>query len=757
MARYLYRLGHFAFRRRKAVLVTWLLALVVFGGLASGFGRDADAQLSIPGVESVQATDLLQSRFPQGGAGGATARIVFAAPQGEKVTDPDVRSHVTQALAQAAKADQVVSVTDPYQSPGSPAISDDGRVAYATVSYSVQSDKITSTARDQLLDVAEPARAAGVEVEFGGEATQAQPAQGATEAIGVLIALLVLAITFGSMLAAGLPLLTALIGVGTGMAGVMALSAVVDLTSTAPTLGLMIGLAVGIDYALFISVRHKQQLAEGMPVPESIARAVATAGSAVVFAGATVMIALAGMAVIGIPFLTTMGLVAAGMVAIAVLVALTLVPALIGFAGNRFSRWPVPGLRRRQAKLSGRDSMGTRWARFVTGRPLSVLLVGIIGMGALALPVLGLRLGLPDDGDLGTQTTQRQAYDLLATGFGPGFNGPLTVVVDASGAPGSTGTPDAKAAADTTAAAIRGLPDVATVGQPVLNPAGDTAMFNVIPNSGPADESTKNLVDDIRQLRPGLTEQTGTQLSVTGNTALGIDISSKLTGALPVFLIVVVGLALVLLTVAFRSLLVPLKATVGFLLSVAATFGALVAVFQWGWLADLLGVQQTGPILSFLPILLVGLLFGLAMDYELFLVSRMREDYVHGAQPREAVIGGFRHGARVVTAAALIMASVFAGFILGDEPTIKSIGFALAFGVAIDAFVIRMTLVPAVMTLLGHRAWYLPRWLDRLLPNVDIEGAGLERFGSSPAEDAELITLAAGAERDLDPSGTTTP
>ncbi|WP_456600478.1 MMPL family transporter [Blastococcus sp. SYSU DS0616] len=730
MAVLLHRLGRWAFHRRKTVLVAWVLALLLLGGLAGAFSRDADAQLSIPGVESVTAMETLQERFPGGGAGGATARMVFAAPEGSAVTDPELTAAIQQAVAEAAEAEQVATATDPFQTQ---AVSPDGSVAYATVTYGVQVDEITDDARAELIDVAESAEDAGLRVELGGEATQAIPAQGAAEAIGVLVAMVVLTVTFGSLLAAGLPLLTALIGVGVGMSGVLALSAVVDLTSTTPTLGLMIGLAVGIDYALFITIRHKEQLATGMPARESAGRAVGTAGSAVVFAGLTVMIALAGLTVVGIPFLTTMGLVAAGMVGIAVLVALTLVPALLGFAGDRFNRWAVPGLRRRQAALATKESAGTRWARTVTRYPIAVLLAAVVGLGVVALPALDLRLGLPSEGDLGEETTQRQAYDLLAEGFGPGFNGPLTVVIDA------TDADDPQAAFAETAAAVGQLDGVAAVVPPVPNQAGDTAILTVIPAEGPTAAGTEDLVGDIRDLRPDLVESTGSELAVTGNTALGIDISEKLADALPVFLAVVVGLAFLLLMLAFRSILVPIKATLGFLLSLAATFGALVAVFQWGWLADLLGVEQTGPVLSFLPILLIGLLFGLAMDYEVFLVSRMREEHVHGTEPCEAVIGGFRHGARVVTAAALIMGSVFGGFILGHDATIKSIGFALAFGVLVDAFVVRMALVPAVMTLLGKAAWWLPRWLDRALPDVDIEGAALERREPAARSDDELV------------------
>ena len=720
MATFLYRLGRAAYGRRRAVLAAWLLLLAVFGGLALTIGRSTTTELTIPGVEAVEASELLQTRFPETGAGGAAGRIVFAAPEGQQLTDPAYRAAIGRTVAEAAEGANVAAVVDPFQAQ---AVSQDGRIAYATVTYSVEATDVTDADRESLSASTEVSEAAGLQVEIGGEAFQTPMEQSAAEALGVLVALLVLAVTFGSLLAAGLPLLTALLGVGTAMAAVFALTSVIELSSVAPTLGLMVGLAVGIDYALFIAIRHKENLAAGLPAREAAARSVATAGSAVVFAGATVTIALAALSVVGIPFLTAMGLVAAAVVVVSVLVALTLVPAFLGFAGERFSRWPVPGLRGRQEKIATRPSAGSRWAAMITRRPAAFLALAIVGALAIAAPITSLRLGLPDDGSKPTEFTQRQAYDLLSEGFGEGFNGPLIVVVDGTGGA-------VQEAATTLATRLATLPDVATVAPPTLNRAGDTAIITVIPGSGPSTSETGDLVGAIRDLRTGVEADTGTEVLVTGNTAVGIDISRKLADALPVFLVVVVGLSFILLTIAFRSLLVPLKATLGFLLSVGATFGALVAVFQWGWLASLIGVDRTGPIISFLPVLLIGLLFGLAMDYEVFLVSRMREDHVHGAAPTEAIIGGFRHGARVVTAAALIMASVFGGFILGDDPIIKSIGFALAFGVLVDAFVVRMTIVPAVMALLGDRAWYLPRWLDRILPDVDLEGAKLTPYAA---------------------------
>jgi RND superfamily putative drug exporter len=408
-----------------------------------------------------------------------------------------------------------------------------------------------------------------------------------------------------------------------------------------------------------------------------------------------------------------------------------LLPALLGFAGRRVLGGRIPGLRAGDPEPAGRMSAGRRWGQFVTRRPVAVLLVTVIGLGALAIPATDLELGLPDDSTAAPDTTQRKAYDLLSEGFGPGFNGPLMVVVNAGG------SADPRTAAAATATAVRGLPDVTMVTPPTFNPAGDTALLTVIPASGPGTTQTADLVQAIR----GLPENDNTEVAVTGATGISIDFSDKLSDALLPYLALVVGLAFVLLTLVFRSLLVPLKATLGFLLTVAATFGAVVAVFQWGWLAGLFGIEgQTGPVISMLPIFLIGVVFGLAMDYQIFLVTRMREEHVHGAEPRAAVVDGFAHGARVVTAAAVIMTAVFSGFILSSQTLIREMGFGLALAVAIDAFVVRMTLVPAVMALLGRSAWYLPRWLDRLLPNVDVEGESLRRLPEADRREKELVS-----------------
>jgi RND superfamily putative drug exporter len=526
-------------------------------------------------------------------------------------------------------------------------------------------------------------------------------------------------------------LLTALIGVIAGMASLILVTAVVDVSSTAPILALMLGLAVGIDYALFISSRHRTQLAEGLDEKESVARAVATAGSAVVFAGATVVIALAGLSLVGISFLTAMGLAAAGTVLTAVLIAITLVPAMLGFVGKRI----LPRKIRQQAAPAEQpaEGFGFRWARLVTRFRVPVVAAGIIGLGVLSIPTVDLQLALPDGATAPSGSNQRVAYDLSAAAFGPGSNGPLVVVVKGNDA-ASTG-----ALADQVLGTAKGLKDVVAVQPGPASASGTTRLISVIPASSPSSAETAALVGTLRSAVHPLATN-GASVAVTGNTAVGVDVSAKLTAALPVYLIVVIGLSFLLLLLAFRSILVPLKAALGFLLTIGATFGITVAVFQKGWGASLLGVDVPGPLVSFLPIIMMGILFGLAMDYEVFIVSRVREEFVHGRHATEATIEGLGHGARVVTAAALIMASVFSGFILVHDPIIKTIGFGLAIGVLIDAFVVRMTLVPAVLSLLGDRAWSFPRWLDRITPKVDIEGENL-RVTTPPPAEKELVSI----------------
>ncbi|WP_406494900.1 MMPL family transporter [Streptomyces sp. NBC_00846] len=719
MATFLYKLGRLAFRRRRYVALIWVALLALAGFGAASASTATSSSFSIPGTEAQRAFDLLEQRFPDVGADGATARVVFKAPDGQKMTDPANKAEVNRVAGELKSgSDQIASVTDPYTAG---AVSENGSTAYVSVSYKVNSMELTDATRTALEDAGHTAQKSGMTVEIGGDALQVMPETGATEIIGVAIAAVVLVITFGSLIAAGLPLLTALIGVGIGVSTITALANVLDLGSTTSILAMMIGLAVGIDYALFIVSRYRAELAEGREGEEAAGRAVGTAGSAVVFAGLTVVIALVGLAVVNIPMLSKMGFAAAGTVAIAVLIALTLVPAMMGFAGKH-----VLGRKGRKAagapgRAEDKPNMGTRWARFVLRKPVWVLLAGVIGLGVVAVPAASLEMGLPDDGSQPTSTTQRRAYDLLSDGFGPGFNGPLMVVVD------TVNSSDGKSAAKQVADEISGIPGVVAVSPAQFNKAGDTAMITVVPKDRPSSTETENVVHAIRDTGKDIKSGTGAEVLVTGSTAMNIDFSQKMNDALLPYLALVVGLAFLLLMLVFRSVLVPLKAALGFLLSVVAALGAVVAVFQWGWLGSLFGVEQTGPIMSMMPIFMVGVVFGLAMDYEVFLVTRMREAYVHGEKPGQAIVTGFRHGARVVTAAAVIMMAVFAGFIGSSEQMVKMIGFSLAIAVFFDAFVVRMAIVPAVLALLGKRAWWLPRRLDRLLPNVDVEGEGLRK------------------------------
>ncbi|MFG1766010.1 MMPL family transporter [Micromonospora parva] len=731
MATLLYRLGRGALRRRRLVVALWLVVLVVAGLAAATLRGPTASNFTMPGTESQRALDLLSEQFPA--ASGATGTIAVKAPADGQLATPEGQAVVQELVQEASALPGVVGAVNPFQVG---AVSPNGRYALVQVQFATGGDEVTDEQRTAYEEVGAAVEAKGWQVAPGGEVLGGEPEIGSTEAIGVLVAAIVLIITFGSLVAAGMTMLNALIGVGVGMAGLFALSGAIELTSTAPILALMLGLAVGIDYSLFITSRHRQNLLEGLSPEEAVGRAVGTAGSAVVFAGATVVIALAGLAVVNIPFLTVMGLAAAATVTIAVLVAITLQPALLGFAGHRVlprrlravSTASVAGgvgtdeddtdITDRPAATTTEDrsGFGFRWARLVTRFRVPVILVSLLGLGLLALPTPDMRLALPDASTATEGSPARVASDLTTEGFGPGFTGRLAVVVAGDDAQATA------AAVPQVTAMIQRTENVLAVAPPQLSPDGRTALLGVIPKTGPTDEATETLVHDVRD---AVGEVKGAEVLLTGATAIGIDVSEKLSDALPIYLLLVVGLSVLLLMLVFRSLLVPLKAALGFLLTVAATFGITVAIFQQGHLADLVGLDTPAPLVSFLPILLIGILFGLAMDYEVFLVSRMREDFVHGDTAREATISGMGHGARVVTAAALIMISVFGGFVFLDDPIIKSMGFALAIGVAIDAFVVRMTIVPAVMSLLGDRAWWLPRWLNRALPNVDIEGEGL--------------------------------
>jgi RND superfamily putative drug exporter len=736
MATLLYRIGTFAYRRSWPVLIAWvmLLALVVGGGLA--LGGKTEESFKIPGTESQEAIDRLSAVFPQ--AAGASAQMIFVAPDGDSISAEKYREPIEDSVAAAGEVDGVEQSLSPFSEYAADAVSDNDRVAIGTVQFTGQSDEVTDAAIDAVKEAAAEAEDAGLTVQFGGQVFQdLEYGLTPTEGLGVLFAAIVLLVTFGSLLAAGMPLVSALVGIGVVMGGVLAVSAFMPVSSASPLLAVMIGLAVGIDYALFILIRHRNQLAVGMPAAESAATAVATAGSAVVFAGVTVIIALLGLLVVGIPFLSVMGVAAALAVLFAMLAALTLLPALLGLAGERLA--PKPGSRayKRAHPASGTRTFGERWVGIVLKAPLVfvILVVGIAG--AALVPALQLQLALPSGGTEPEGSTARVAYDTVSDNFGPGRNGPLVLLVDI------TQTTDPIGDLESIADELRPLDDVASVGTGTPNPSLDTAILQVIPDSAPDSPETTQLVQAIRDLAPDIEERYDTAIAVTGATAVQTDISSRLNNALIPFGVVVVGLSILLLMVVFRSVFVPVKAAVGFLLSVVVSFGVVVAIFQQGLFADALHVSP-GPILSFMPILLMAILFGLAMDYEVFLVSGMRENYVHTGDARGAVVHGFSGAARVVTAAALIMFFVFAAFVPEGAGVIKTIALGLAVGIFFDAFLVRMTLVPAAMALVGHGAWWLPKWLHRVLPNVDIEGESLRDHRDATdwagSRDGEAVT-----------------
>jgi uncharacterized membrane protein YdfJ with MMPL/SSD domain len=707
MAAVLYRLGGWTFDRRRLVIVIWVAVLLGFGALMLAVGGKVSNSFTVPGTESQQALDLLNKEFP--GAGGASARIVFAAPAGHTLTEPQYRKLIQPTIDRARDVPQTVGGTTAFEQ--SFQLSKDKRIAFADISFAVSVDKLKQSTKDALERVAGPAKKAGLEVAFsGGVITTHSGGQAYGDIVGLAIAFVVLLIVFGRALPAALPLLTALVGVGLGLLLIYIGAAFFTVSSTTPTLAVMLGLAVGIDYALFILSRHRQHLADGLEPREAAARAVATAGGPVTFAGTTVVVALVGLAVVGIPFLTVMGIGAAVTIVVAVLIALTLLPALLGFAGARLHKGK---------NVDPERSMGKRWAERVVRHKVIAALAVIALTVVFALPALHIRLGLPDDGTKPKDTTERQAYDLLTEGFGAGYNGPLAVVVT-----GNFGDTNIQNLARQLYADAKGLKDIAQISPPILSPRGKLAIVQVTPQSSPQSEATKDLVRTIRKDAKPL-RTSGITLLVTGTTAVNIDTADKLGAALPVFLPLIVGLALLLLLLVFRSVFIPLKAVVGFLLTIAAAFGVVVFIFQDGHLNSLLGIPATSPITSFLPIIMIAILFGLAMDYEVFLVSRMREHYVRTEKPRESVVEGFSASARVVTAAAIIMTCVFASFISGDDLIIKSFGVALAFGVLVDAFLVRMTLVPAVLAMVGKRAWTLPGWLGRHVPDLDVEGEQL--------------------------------
>lgn len=766
MAKRLQQIGEIMFRLKWWIVAFWTVVLIVLAAITLHIGPQTSSAISIPGTQAQESLDRFNELFPDTGA--QSAKVVVAAPDGKSISD--YTEEINTLAEDISEVSEVSAAISPFENPA--AVSEDGTIGFITVQLKPEEEMVSEATIEEVNALIEAANKDGLTVAAGGDLVAKGVGEilGIGEIAGVLVALIVLVITLGSLVAAGMPLITALVAVGVSMTALFSLSHTIVLTNTAPVLAVMLGLAVGIDYSLFVINRYRTLVREGYSLEEAAGRAIATAGNAVIFAAATVVIALVSLSVVQIPFMTVMGIAAAGAVAIAALVALTLVPAMLGIVRlGIFSRKTRKVVREQQASGKvhheevNQQTFWYKWGNLLTRHRFIFLVISLVIIGVLALPFTQLRLGLPTDETAAPDSSAHQAYGLLAEGFGPGYNGPLLVVVE--GLPATSeadktavrekivdeyqkqleangsiveSTPAAQKAAQAqlekqveayapyyelqqVANRIGDLEGVDTAQAVLTTDNGTKGVIQVTPTSGPSEEETKQLVTYLRDPnnQAELAQIDGVTFGVTGTTAVQIDINAKLADAMPVYLLVVVGLSLLILMLAFRSILIPIKATLGFLLSVFAMFGALVAVFQWGWFGI---TDAPGPIVSFIPIIAIGILFGLAMDYEFFLVSSMQEAYHQTGDAKKSVVRGFALGSRVVVAAALIMVSVFAGFIGNSDATIQSMGFALALGILVDAFIVRMTIVPIVMSLLGKSAWWIPKWLDKILPKVSIEG-----------------------------------
>ncbi len=701
---------------RKTVILSWLVALLGIGALGGTVGSDFSEEFRLPASDSQEAFDLLEHRFPA--QSGDTATIVFKADEG--ASSPTVKRRMDHAFAEIEKLPHVSEVASPYAAGGAGAISSDGRIAYATVQFDVITDKLANEEIQQVMNGARRAGDNTLQVELGGqpieEARENEEGGDSTFAIGLMAAIVVLLITFGSLVAMSLPIVTALFALGVGLSLVTLGTHIFPTADFAPQLAAMIGLGVGIDYALFILTRFRNGLDEGLVSRDAAIASVDTAGRAVLFAGVTVIIALMGMLLLGLSFLYGVAMATAFAVLMTMIAALTLLPALLTIAGTRVDRLRIPGLGER-TRSTAEDTRWFRWSRAIQRRPVVAALLSGGLLLALCIPTLSLRLGSNDAGTDPAGTTTREAYDLLAEGFGPGFNGPLSIV---AALPGN----DQDQALKELRSTLDGEPGVAHTTPVMLNPAGDTGVFQVYPTTSPESVETTELLDHIRNdVIPPVEQSTGAQVHVGGITAIFEDFGTAISEKLPLFIGVVVLLSALLLMTVFRSVLVPLKAIVMNLLSIGAAFGLIVAVFQWGWGSSLIGVDGTGPIISFFPIFLFAIVFGLSMDYEVFLMSRVHEEWEHRRDATLAVTRGLALTGRVITAAAAIMITVFASFMIGEDRIIKLFGLGLAAAIFIDAVIIRSVLVPALMQLFGRRAWWLPDWLDRILPRLHVEPA----------------------------------
>nr|WP_203587414.1 MMPL family transporter [Actinospica acidiphila] len=729
----------------------WLLALVGIAAGAFVAGSAYSNDYKVPGTESGRATELLKEGFPS--LGGDSDSVVWHTSSGT-VRDSGVEQTMTRTLDRLEELPGVASVSGPYDDGGAGRVSADGRTAYATVTFEHSGKDITSGEAEAVVKTAKAAETDGLDVELGGSAVElSEPSGGHTaEIVGVAVAAVVLFLAFGSLAASLLPIATALVSVGTAYAGIVLLGHVMTVADFAPMLGLLIGLGVGIDYALFIVTRHRRGLKRGLSVTEAATNAVATTGRAVVFAGATVCIALLGMLILRLNFLNGVAVAASLTVVLTVAASVTLLPALLSLIGTRaLSRRE----RRRLAEHGPEPEMPTgfaaRWSAFVERHPKLLGAVAVVVMAVLALPTFSLHLGTSDQGNDPKTSTTRQAYDLIADGFGPGVNGPLTLVTEVDDA-------QDRLALDNLGSTLRTTEDVASVSPVTFNQGGDTAFLTVVPESSPQSKQTSDLVDRLREdVLPRAESGTSLDVHVGGVTAGYDDFASVIVEKLPLFVGVVIGLGCLLLLLAFRSIGIPLKAAAMNVAAVAGAFGVVVMIFQWGWGSDLLGLGRAGPIEPFLPVIMVSVLFGLSMDYQVFLVSRMYEEWLETGDNRRAVRVGLAETSRVINSAAVIMISVFLAFVLSGDRVIAMFGIALAAAVALDAFVLRTLLVPALMHLLGGANWWLPKWLDRILPRISIEPpecrAAHERLAA--VTDAEVADVLAEEERQRDVRDTT--
>jgi putative drug exporter of the RND superfamily len=730
----LYAIGRFSSRHHYPVIAAWIVLAIALVAISHSAGSKTSENLTLPGTDSTKATELLEDDLPEQAYGSNP--LVLEAPQG-KLTAAKYSAAVAETEKKLNALEDVNSAVSPLSPQGAAFLSKDQSIGYFPVVLAIGPGEIDEEQAERILDAAGPARRAGLETAIGAYVGQqlSKPATETSEAIGLAAAVIILLFAFGTATAMMLPIVSAVIGLACALSIIRLLEHVLDVPGVASTLATMIGLGVGIDYALFIVTRHKLQLADGMELRESIARATATAGGAVVFAGFTVVIALCSLAFAGIPLVSTLVSTAAVALVFAVCAATTLLPAMLGALGPH-----INSLRVKLGKTHPDDKEPhgwRRWAEWVSERPWMATVVALAILIVLALPVLQLELGQNDISALPEETTSRQAYDSLNKGFGPGVNGPLLIASEFDS------PQEAKQVLPALQKSVGGAPDVAAVTEPALDEAGTAAVFTVISKSEPWADETVDLVEDLREEAiPQALEGTQASSYVGGQTAGYIDLASQISDKLPLMIAIVVALSFVVLLVAFRSLLVPVKAAAMNLLSVAAAYGVVTAVFQLGWGSSLIGLDHAIPIVSFVPLLMFAILFGLSMDYEVFLLTQMREHYEELGDERRAVVEGLANTGRVITSAAAIMVCVFTSFVLSGNPVVKEFGVGLAVAIAIDSTLVRCLLVPAVMVLLGKRAWWLPRWIDRWLPKISIEGE--EYFAKKDAERAVAPAPAGG-------------